>query len=89
MVLAIQDQSSVSAGGCVIVQHLSKFKSSNIKAATFDAKKKELVIDFKSGSSYRYPGISPETWADFKKAPSKGSFVFRKLSKHKSQKVDG
>lgn len=50
-------------------------KSTNVKSVGYDAKKKVLEVEFKSGGVYQYAGVPPEMYADLLKAESIGRFV--------------
>jgi hypothetical protein len=55
-------------------------ESSNIASAGYDPKTRVLEVRFRgSGRLYRYNDVTPETHADFEKAPSKGSFFARNI----------
>ena len=48
--------------------------SSNIASVDYDGSN-ELEIKFKTGSTYRYVGVSPEIFNTFMDAPSKGRYL--------------
>lgn len=50
-------------------------KSSNIDAYGYAAADRELVVAFKSGTSYAYHDVPPEIFAALEAAPSKGQYV--------------
>lgn len=60
--------------------------SSNVVAASYDPQSMVLMVEFRKsvkggkraggGSRYEYAGISPALWAAFKRAGSKGKFVW-------------
>lgn len=54
----------------------AKYKpdSTTIDTATYDPITNLLIIDFKSGSSYLYYGVTLETWSEFMEAKSAGKF---------------
>ena len=54
-------------------------KSSNIKAIGYNAVKKELHIQFSSGSTYAYHGVTPELHAALLNAESIGSHFARHI----------
>lgn len=59
---------------------LKPVESSNIEAAGYDPATQTLEVKFKgSGKRYRYARVAPETFSDFEKAPSKGSFFSRNI----------
>jgi hypothetical protein len=53
---------------------LTPVVSSNIKAVGYDPGTKELTVQFRSGSTYRYDGVPATTYADLIDADSIGSF---------------
>ena len=56
---------------------VSEFKpitSSNLEAESYDSAQQELIIRFKNGTAYKYFGVSPELYREFKEAESAGSF---------------
>lgn len=58
------------------MQHLTKFKSSNVASAEYDPAAKSLTVKFKgTAHSYHYKAVAPETWAGLEKAESKGAFL--------------
>lgn len=48
--------------------------SSNINGVAYAEEAQELFVEFKGGARYRYDGVSPEEYADFMGAPSKGAY---------------
>lgn len=46
--------------------------SSNIQAIGHDPRTNELVIQFKNGSKYRYPGVTTAQYEAFRAAESAG-----------------
>lgn len=63
-------------------------ESSNIKAIGYDAAKRHLHVQFKSGGHYRYEDVAPHIHADFMAADSKGShFASNLAGKFVHQKV--
>ena len=64
-------------------------KSSNVKSVGFDAEKKVLEVEFKSGGVYQYPGVQPEMYADLLAAESVGRFVSQVVrSGRKGMKIE-
>lgn len=56
--------------------------SHQIHSIGYDAERRMCVIRFKSSAetkAYGYPGFSPELWAEFDAAESKGSFFYRRI----------
>ena len=54
-------------------------KSSNVKAAGYDAKAKELHIQFGNGATYRYSGVPEDVYNDLCLCESIGRFVANNL----------
>jgi len=51
--------------------------SSNVAAIGFE--NGTLTVEFKSGSTYEYTGVSKETFQAFKEAPSAGRFFIANI----------
>ena len=51
-------------------------ESSNIASMGHDSSTSSMLVEFRDGSCYRYPGVSTEDFARALKAPSKGRAVF-------------
>ena len=52
------------------------FNSSNVKRARYDSEARTLEIDFHHGRTYPpISGVSPQKWAQFKRAGSPGAFI--------------
>ena len=49
-------------------------ESSNIASIGYDPTSKILAIEFKSGGCHHYAGVTPEVYAGFLSADSKGKF---------------
>lgn len=56
-------------------------KSSNVGAIGYDAATKTLAVQFISGATYHYAGVSPELHAELGKAKSVGAFVASRIVK--------
>ncbi len=55
-------------------------ESSNIEAIGHDAEAQELHVRFaKGGGTYVYTGVEAETFDEFMKADSKGSYLSRNI----------
>lgn len=64
--------------------------SSNIKGMGYDGARKVLAVTFKSGDTFHYAGIEPETVIDFYNAESKGRFYTQNIKgKFTGQKMTG
>lgn len=62
--------------------HHQPIDSSNITSAGYDPDKRVLEIEFHHGKRYRYTDVEPETWEDFRDAPSAGSYHRRYIAGH-------
>lgn len=49
-------------------------RSSNLLSADYDAQTQTLTISFRSGGTYAYRGVDPETYQGLLGAPSAGSY---------------
>lgn len=50
-----------------------KVNSSNINAICYEGN--DLLVEYKSGTKYRYKGVPKNTYDDFMNAESKGRFM--------------
>ncbi len=67
---------------------MKSVKSSNINAVGYDSAKKTLRVEFSSGATYEYSGVSAETHAAFLKANSRGSYFAKHIrNSHKGKKL--
>lgn len=62
-------------------------RSSNVARAAFDEDAGELLIQFKSGSTYAYPNQSESTLQDIVNASSPGGYVSRWLRNQPSRRI--
>ncbi len=53
--------------------------SSHLKSASYDPAKDRLRVSFKSGGVYDYAGVSTQRWNAFRRAPSSGGYLHRKI----------
>lgn len=53
---------------------MHKIEFSNIAAIGYDGTAKVLIVQFKSGDTYRYPDVPLDVAHDFLHAPSKGAY---------------
>jgi hypothetical protein len=58
---------------------MTPVSSSNIAAVGYDEQAGELTVEFHSGQTYVYDGISPETYRALLQAPSIGSFFYANI----------
>lgn len=64
--------------------------SSNIHAIGYDVDRRVLAVEFMNGGIFHYGNITPEKWADFQAAESKGKFFGTQIrGKHVAQKMTG
>jgi len=59
--------------------------SSDIAAIGYDPDSSELQIQFRNNRIYSYPGVSPDWYAGFLQAPSKGSYFAQTIRKFPQQ----
>jgi KTSC domain len=65
-------------------------ESSSIASVGYDARQKELDIQFRSGAVYRYWNVPSEVHAQFLKAPSKGRYFSSQIrGKYTFKKLRG
>jgi hypothetical protein len=53
--------------------------SSAISSVAYDERSSVLEVEFQSGAIYDYLKVPPNVYRDLLKAPSKGSFVSRRV----------
>lgn len=58
---------------------MKQVTSSNIAAVGYDEDKKRLTVIYKSGGTYHYEGVSPETYAALEAADSIGQHVAKHI----------
>jgi KTSC domain len=61
--------------------------STSIQAIGYDADAKELHVQFHSGTTYTYPGISPEQHQAFVNSDSKGRHFQAHIRSSKAKQV--
>ena len=49
--------------------------SSNVESMDYDARKEELIVHFRSGSSYLYLDFPEVKWEEIKAAHSTGKYI--------------
>lgn len=54
-------------------------RSSNVERIGYNRSEQVLQVIFKHGGIYLYYDISPKKWKEFKRASSKGKFVWKEL----------
>jgi hypothetical protein len=54
-------------------------ESSQLAAVGFDPATRELQIEFKRGTLYRFPGVPPDVHAGLMAAASKGRFFYYRI----------
>lgn len=63
--------------------------SSNISALAYNTEAGELRVQFKSGDTYNYSGVPPETFDAMMKSPSKGGYFHKNIkASYKWNKVE-
>ncbi len=65
---------------------MTPVKSSNIQAIGYDAVNKELHVQFTSGKTYAYYGVTPKQHGEFLRAYTIGSHFARHIRPHFSGK---
>lgn len=62
--------------------------STNVASMTYDPDNLVLLIEFRNGGVYRYPGVRPDVWRDALAAESIGKFIGARIrGKYESSKV--
>lgn len=59
--------------------HRNHVDSSAISSVGYDERSSVLEVEFSSGAVYDYYNVPPRVYRDLLKAPSKGSFVSRRV----------
>ncbi len=59
--------------------HRTHVSSSAISSIGYDDRSSVLEVEFESGAVYDYFGVPPKVYQDLLKAPSKGTFVSRRV----------
>lgn len=59
--------------------HRHPLSSSAISSVGYDERSSVLEVEFRSGAVYEYLKVPPRIYRDLLKAPSKGSFVSRRV----------
>lgn len=59
--------------------HRNHISSSAISSVGYDERSSVLEVEFSSGAVYDYFKVPPRVYRDLLKAPSKGSFVSRRV----------
>jgi hypothetical protein len=54
-------------------------QSSSIASVAYDAERRQLEIDFRSGRTYRYFDVPPSVYAWLLRVPSPGTYVNRHI----------
>lgn len=62
--------------------------STNVASMTYEPESLVLLIEFRNGGVYRYPGVRPDVWRDALAAESIGKFIGARIrGKYESSKV--
>lgn len=59
---------------------MHRVESSNIMAVGYDEGEQALVVEFRGGSRYRYGRVPKAVFEELMAAPSKGSFMHRRIA---------
>jgi hypothetical protein len=63
----------------VVPTSTTNFLRPRTVAAGYDKEREVLTVVFRDGLFYNYYNVSGNEWSDFKRAPSKGRFIFNRL----------
>lgn len=79
----------MGAGTAVATPNRATFPdSSNVASMTYEPESLVLLIEFRNGGAYRYPGVRPDVWRDALAAESIGKFIQARIrGKYESSKV--
>lgn len=58
--------------------------STRVDHATYDPGSYSLVVTFPDGVSWKYHGVEPAEWDEFKRAASPGRYLNRYLNQHRN-----
>jgi hypothetical protein len=64
----------------VFADFVKGFKSSNVKAASYNKRLQRMTIRFKGSRTYRYYGVKKKTYDALLKAKSKGRHVNNRIA---------
>lgn len=71
--------------------NMKPVKSSNIVSAGYDPQAKQVIVDFKGGSSYVYEGVPPDVYENFEKTfqedASSGRYLNQNIKQYPFKKV--
>jgi hypothetical protein len=56
-----------------------KVKSSNVRNISYDEDTRILEVEFHSGGVYHYSEVTPDVYAAFESASSKGTFLYENI----------
>jgi hypothetical protein len=76
-----RSESAMTTEGTLEVDGMKRERvtSSNIKSIGYDAAKKILEVEFKSGAIYHYKDVPADVHKSFMRADSKGKFLFNEI----------
>ena len=60
----------------------SLYDSSNVIASKYDPNSNKLVVIFGNGRHYLYEQVTPKTFENFQRSPSKGSAIHSIIKSH-------
>jgi hypothetical protein len=60
---------------------INEVKSSNIVRTQYDTENKEMIVEFKNNSSYKYLEVPHNTYVKFRKSDSQGKFFMSEIAK--------
>jgi hypothetical protein len=65
-----------------------EYESNTIKSSTYQFDKKDLLIEFVSGSKYYYEGVEHDDYLSFSTAESVGKSFIEYIKKYNGKKIE-
>lgn len=62
--------------------------SSNVEAIGYDSGQRDLYVQFQGGRTYIYANVSEQTYNEFLRADSKGSYLNREIKPNYEYRED-
>jgi KTSC domain len=64
--------------------------SAHVVTIDYDIATKALTVEYRGGRLYRYAGVEFDEWQGLMRAPSKGSYLRRRIQPaHAAEKIGG
>jgi hypothetical protein len=60
---------------------INEVKSSNIVRTQYDTENKEMIVEFKNSTSYKYINVPHNTYVKFRLSESQGKFFTSEIAK--------